>query len=610
MQTDKFTALQWWADEDPHEDLIVAFRDLETADSTRRADYMRYIRLYGNRDFYGYTPFTHDRVYAAERSTLNVVKSVCDTAVSRLSRSQPRPRFITHGGNWSLKRRARNLEKFVSHAFYAARFNMLAPKILMDAAVMGTGVMKVFRHGQEITFERVFPGEVFVNQADGFYGEPRTFYQRKFIDREVLLDMFPQYANQIRNADRTTNDMDYGVDSLVDQIEVVEGWHLPSGPDTNDGRHCIVITNATLYDEPWEKGYFPFVFVRWTDRLLGFWGMGIAEDIMGIQLEINRLMIRINKALHLMAVPRIYVENNSKVRKSFFNNDVGTIIPYTGTPPQIAAPPVLPREVFDHLEMLYARAFEIAGITQMAATGRKPSGLDSGVALREYQDIESLRFTTVSRQYEQMYIEAAKQVVDLGKDIYAEDNEYSVVLSKDKNTIEAVDFSEVDMEADDYVLQVHPSSSLPVTPAGRLAFVEQMISLNLLGPDEAKRLLDFPDLEAQLSLDRAASMLIDRNIEFMLDDGRYMPPPPYQDHTLALKKVQAALQNAEQNGVPEDRLDLLRQYLVSTHQMMQRAQMQQMAMAQGAMVPGAPPAPGAGGASPTAVGPTDGNIVM
>jgi len=434
----------------------------------------------------------------------------------------------------------------------------------------------------------VFPGEVFVNQADGFYGEPRTFYQRKFIDREVLLDMYPQYANQIRNADRTTNDMDYGVDSLVDQIEVVEGWHLPSGPDTNDGRHSIVITNATLYDGPWDKGYFPFVFVRWTDRLLGFWGSGITEDIMGIQLEINRLMIRINKALHLMAVPRIYVENNSKVRKSFFNNDV-----------------------FDHLEMLYARAFEISGITQMAATGRKPSGLDSGVALREYQDIESLRFTTVSRQYEQMYIEAAKQVVDLGRDIYAEDNEYSVVLSKDKNTIETVDFSEVDMEADDYVLQVHPSSSLPVTPAGRLAFVEQMISLNLLGPDEAKRLLDFPDLEAQLSLDRAASMLIDRNIEFMLDDGRYIPPPPYQDQQLAMKKVQAALQNAEQNGVPEDRLDLLRQYLVTTHQMIQRAQMQQLAMQQGAMIPGAPPAVGPdGGVAPNEVGPTDGNIVM
>ena len=37
MQTDKFTALQWWADDDPHEDLIVAFRDLETAEAAVRA---------------------------------------------------------------------------------------------------------------------------------------------------------------------------------------------------------------------------------------------------------------------------------------------------------------------------------------------------------------------------------------------------------------------------------------------------------------------------------------------------------------------------------------------------------------------------------------------
>ncbi len=205
-------------------------------------------------------------------------------------------------------------------------------------------------------------------------------------------------------------------------------------------------------------------------------------------------------------------------------------------------------------------------------------------------------------------MQAARLVVGVGKDIYAEDNRHEVVVSKDSKTIDVVDWAAVDMDADSYVLKVHPASSLPVTPSGRLAFVEQLTALGLIGADEAKDLLDFPDLEAKLSLDRAASTLIDRNVELMLDEGIYTPPEPYQDHQLALKKVTAALMKAEQNNVEPERLSLMREYLAQTHLMMEQARQQALANAQGMMMPGAPPAPGMGGAPPTAIGATDGTM--
>jgi len=175
--------------------------------------------------------------------------------------------------------------------------------------------------------------------VDGFYGSPRNFYQRKFIDRQVLLRLFPNHAAEIRQASRTTDNIDFANTTLVDQIEVLEAWHLPSGEGATDGRHVICISNATLVDEQWDKGSFPFVFVRWTDPMLGFWGEGVACDIQGMQVEINK------------SVPRIYVENGSKIRKSFFNNEIGTIIPYTGQPPVQMTPPSLNREIFDHLSL-------------------------------------------------------------------------------------------------------------------------------------------------------------------------------------------------------------------------------------------------------------------
>ena len=50
------------------------------------------------------------------------------------------------------------------------------------------------------------------------------------------------------------------------------------------------------------------------------------------------------------------------------------------------------QDLFMHLDRLYNRSFEIAGISQLSAQSSKPSGLDSGRALREFSDIESERF--------------------------------------------------------------------------------------------------------------------------------------------------------------------------------------------------------------------------
>ncbi|MCP4128782.1 MAG: hypothetical protein GY753_17230, partial [Gammaproteobacteria bacterium] len=96
MQVEPYIALQWWTQEQPYDDLVQSFRVIEASDVLRREALLRYVRLYGNSGLWGYTPFTHNQVVDRARVTMNVIKSVCDTAVSRLSRQRPRPRFITH----------------------------------------------------------------------------------------------------------------------------------------------------------------------------------------------------------------------------------------------------------------------------------------------------------------------------------------------------------------------------------------------------------------------------------------------------------------------------------------------------------------------------------
>ena len=601
---------RWWTKSDPYEAVFAAYSHIRNNDGSRYASNLRNMRMYGNRDYMGMLPSTFNTPLTDDRVTLNVVKSVCDTVSARVAKNRPRPVFLTSGGNYSLQRRAKLLEKFVESGFYTAGVNKIAPRVFLDSCVFGTGVIKVYRVETEIRVERIFPGEIFVDQAEGMYGSPQQIYQRKFINRDVLLDLYPDKREIIQQANESRDDQHYGGrDSTVDQVEVVEAWHLPSTPGSGDGKHCIIVDTGTLVSEDWDRDYFPFAFIRWSERLRGFWGMGLADELTGLQVEINKLLMKIQRAMQLLAVPWVLVEAGSKIKKAHLNNQIGAIIPYTGTPPIVRPNQTMSPEVFSHLDRLYQRAYEIAGVSQLSAASLKPAGLESGVALREYNDIESERFALVSRTYEQMFMDVAKQMVGLGKEISEDDPEWSVVTQRDKYTIQEVRWKDVDLGKDAYVLKVFPSSSLPSTPAGRLAMVEQLMGAGLLNPEEAKRLLDFPDLERNMALDRAASDNIDRLIENMVDDGIYESPEPFMDLILAIKKVQAAYNKAVNDAVPEKHLALLRQFLAATHQMIKRAQ-QEAANATSAPQPAAPPAPGPNGAAPGAIQPTDGTVAM
>ena len=595
---------RWWTKEYDDESVMSTYSHIKNRDGGRRDDNLRHMRLYGNRDFAGVGPGDYSTTFSADRITLNIIKSVCDTVSSRIAKNRPRPVFLTSGGNYTLRRRAQLLEKFVESQFYTTGLYEIAPKVFLDACVFGTGVIKTYRVNDRIVVERVFPGEVLVDSAEGFYGNPQQMFQCKYINRDQLIAMFPHKEGEIRTAEGPPNDeFGVGYDSTADQLEVVEAWHLPSSPDSGDGKHCIAIDGCMLFEEEWVHDTFPFSFIRWSDRLRGFWGMGLAEELTGIQIEVNKLLMKIQKAMQLLAVPWVLVEAGSKIKKAHLNNQIGAIIPYTGTPPIVRPNQTMSPEVFSHLDRLYNRAYEIAGVSQLSAASLKPAGLESGRALREYNDIESNRFALISRSYESMFMCIAKKIVALGREISEEYPGWSVVAQRDRHTIQEVKWKDVDLKKDAYVLKVFPSSSLPTTPAGRLAMVEQLMGAGLLSGEEAKRLLDFPDLDRELALDRAASDNIDRIVENIVDEGLYESPEPFMDLILAMKKVQAAYNKAVNDNVPEDRLAMLRQFLAATHILIQRAQ-------QPAVAPTDPPSPGPTGASPTAVMPDDGTAPL
>jgi hypothetical protein len=575
----------WWMSKknDVYQNLVPYIKYLWDNQPHHESLNLKHLRLYGNYNVLGLGSQDYNRsgsASATNRVTLNIVQSMCDTVQAKIAKQRPKPSFLTEGGNWSLQTRAKKLDKFILGQFLGCDIYQIAPKVFLDACVFGTGVMKIYAEDGQIKAERVFPNEIIVDDTESIYGKPRQIHQVKEIPRDLLKKLFPDKITAIENASLMKEHhmlTEYDARS-TDMVTVIESWHLPSTKDSKDGRHTIMLDSGDLVDEPYTRDCFPFVFIKWSDRLMGFFGQGLAEQLTGIQIEINKILRTIQLSMQLTSVPHVFIEKGSGVVSSHINNQIGGIIYYTGKKPSFESTGAVPPELSQHLNFLFNKAYEVSGVSQMSASAMKPAGLNSGVALREYNDIESERFAIVSQNYESMFLDIAHQMILLAKDIYKKDKNYKIKV-KGKKFIETIRWDEVDMEEDMYEIQMWPANLLPNTPAGRFERVVEMVQAGFIGKEEALKLMDMPDIEQFSDLANAPLNYVDKQIEIMLEYGEYTPPAPYVDLQLCVTHTQYALIKATNDGAPEDRLELLRRFIEDAQTMLELAN------------PPAPPAP-------------------
>jgi hypothetical protein len=562
---------QWWTAPKGkvHERLIPLTKKLRERQSYRSTQNLKYARLYSSQDTLGLGAKSRNNFtdISGTRLTLNVIKACTDTSSSKIAKAKPRPFFLTEDGDWSVKSRAKKLTQYVETTF--DRIGLYAekgPRAFVDSCVFGTGVNKFFinKDKKQIECVRVIPEELIVDDVDGFYGTPACMYHEVRLARSYLLAMYPKHAAKIQAAESDSAAGDAG-GLTYDMIKVTEAWHLPSTSESKDGRKVIAIDNCDLADDEWEDSDFGMVFWRWNYKLTGFWGMGLSEELTGIQVEINKLLRTIQQAQHLAAVPRVYLENSSQVNSQHINNEIGAVVKYSGTPPIIGTANAMPGEVYNHLWSLYAKAFEITGVSMLSATSMKPAGLDSGVALREYQDIESERFQLTAQRNQQAYMDAAKIVIRLTrrlaewmKEEHGEDLEIKLGCGKYAQNVKWVD---IDLDEDQYYMKAYPTSLLPTTPEGKLQKVQELTQAGFFPKDVAFDLLDFPDIESATNRINAPYKIIEMIIEQIIEKGNYIPPEPYMNAQLCADTMQAAYLKAKLDSVPEDKLELMRRFI-------------------------------------------------
>ncbi len=158
-----------------------------------------------------------------------------------------------------------------------------------------------------------------------------------------------------------------------------------------------------------------------------------------------------------------------------------------------------------------------------------------------------------------MFLQVARHIIDLAKDIGGSKKSLSVTY-RTRNLAKRIDWSDVDMDEDQYAMSIEASSLLSRTPAARVQEVIELLQSGLVKQEVALRLLGHPDLEREISIETAAIEDIEATIEELLD-GEYRSPEPFQNLPLGITRVQMAYLKARREGAPEDVLEGMRQWV-------------------------------------------------
>lgn len=580
----------WWVNKNnnAHNDIFEVVSRIHMNTEERRERNLRSLRLYGNADLVGLAPYSFSTSALPSlpdnRVKVNVVSSMADTVSAKISKMKPRITFLTSGGDFSSQENAKKLNKFILGVFYKNDVYKHHQASFKDATVFDVGALKHFIDGNEIKTERVLATELYVDEVDAMYGDPKSLHQVKYVHKEVLKKLYPKKVAAIGMATNSFGNQAISNDAMKDYVVVIESWHL----DGKEGRHVISLDKDTLLDETYKRDYFPFTFMRWSTRLTGFWGQSLTERLTGNQIEINKMLRIIQKSFHLGSAFKVFMEHGSRVAKDHINNDIGSIVYYTGAKPEYYVPQVIHPEYFRHLEFLITASYEEAGISQLSAGSRIPGGLESGRAIREYNDVETERFALVSQGYENSFMETTKQYIDLIKEMYENDVDYEVT-AQSKKFIESIKWSDVAVDDNEFIMQAFPVSMLPHTPAGRLSFVQELIAANFVPKEYGLKLLDFPDLEGFANLATAALDDIMASLEDILVRGEYNPPEPFQDLGTGIKVFQSAYLRSRSEKVPEEKLEMIRVWIESAQAVLVASQPAPMPAEEGT----APAAPAA-----------------
>jgi hypothetical protein len=486
----------------------------------------------------------------------NLIYSMVNTVLARLiAPGLPGVRILTNEADWPLQERAQLLERWVEGIFYQCDTDEQAIKALKDCLVFGTGLVKAYTDNDgRIVNERIFPESLWTEMFDGKDERPRTYYYNDIIDREVLIDRYPDSEKEILEAQTFAQEGYDGDRAGSRQVAWYEAWHLPTSEKRGDGLYLAAIPGKVLEAREWKRRKPPIAAIKFDQLLSGYLGRGMAELLYPHQAALSAIQRAEYYAWSQVALPRLWINIRSKINEiHMMSSRSSGIMRGVGDPPTVLNWSATHPAFVEYKDWVISSAHEFMGVSQMSASGMKPAGLNSGAAQREYMDIQVERFAVLSHKWEKFFTDIATIDIDEASDSYGDDEKAgeTAVRAQDGFT-KTIKWSQAKMDRDVFWIKAYPVSSLPHSPAGRLAMVSELMQAQLITREEGLKLLKFPDLDETLAMENAQQDAAEKNAWLILRKGQMPPYDSIVNLQLQVKVLQMLATKAMNGGLSRD----------------------------------------------------------
>lgn len=551
METDA----RWWKTRDSAHITVDAWvSGVDSESASQREEDSICLRLYDEREWsmslldMGATSTRAAQIARKPRKgrrlAKNVVMSCVDGWTNLICRDRPHVNFLTKGADWSLQKKARLRTRFVEAHFLKRRLYEKTTLTAKHAGIFGRGFIHVMKVHGRIEYEVVPPWELKVHPREAMLCDPRSMGRVRSMDKYVAAERWPHKAKEIRAVQG-------------ERVELVDVWHLPSGPKANDGVHAQVIRNVcTLKWETYKWEEFPVVEFFFDHNPVTWGGKGLAEELAGKQFELNCIARTIQNNVYHGGALKVGVQKGSTM--SGLSNALGCpVIEFDDKEPKFFTAEMGLEPLLRYQQTLVEAAFEESGISQMNVQSATPFASMSGRAKLIHAQEYSQRFKTHHARWEDFHRRIAERTLEAASDL-DEAGEDVAVIFPGKDHLEEIKYSDVAAEMEDFSCDVWTASLAGETPAARLQHIDQMMSVGMIDLAGALELYQIPmDLRAHMERVLAPLELAREAIDRIIEDGEAVTPTPMMDLKRAAEYAQLWYQRGVLRGVDYRRLHLL-----------------------------------------------------
>ena len=434
--------------------------------------------------------------------TINICKSIVDTKTSKLAQSKVRPYFNPVNGTYKTRKVCRNSQTYFDLFFNFDKLNKKMRQLITDALIFEVGYLHV--NAEHKSVERVEPWDVYYDPAEFHYGKiTHGFIRQRSYPLNYLRDKISKgkYKSE-RLMAILDNNPSFRIDEYITYYDLQEmvRYEFAGGE---------LINQTKLDSDRW-----PVVSFWAYPPIKGATSNSSIDNVYSIQLQVDSISIRVHEAMELTPGNMIFTAKGSGIKPSSISNRFGAVYefmpqPSGGRPVEVVTPAAIDQQYISMLDYYENKAYNMEGISQLSAQSKKPSGLNSGVALDTLEDVESERHEVNVQDVIQTYMDIAEIMIEV---FPPEDNILPGNVKRPN-----IKWKEIQEQKNQFCVQFSASSSLSKDPKTKMEQIEKLIAMKLIDPSLASMLLEMPDLEdaygiATASYD-ACQAVIERAVE-------------------------------------------------------------------------------------------------